>query len=231
MKTIGLLGGMSWESTIEYYRIINQLVNTRRGGHSSAKIVLYSVDFDEIERCQREGRWDAAATLLQRAAQAIEAAGADLLVLCTNTMHKLASEIQGAVRIPFLHIADATAREISAHGIATVGLLGTRYTMEQDFYKGRLGELGLTVIVPPEEERQVVHDIIYDELCFGRVLEASRAQYRRIIEGLAARGAQGVILGCTEIMLLVRPEDSPVPIFDTTYIHAAKAVEDCLAQG
>jgi aspartate racemase len=231
MKTMGLLGGMSWESSVEYYRIVNETMNARLGGHHSAKIVMYSVDFEEIERCQRDGRWEDAAAILKAAARTIETAGADLLVLCTNTMHKLAGEIQASIRIPLLHIGEATAREIVAKGISSIGLLGTKYTMEQDFYKGKLVEFGLNVIVPLEEERQVVHDIIYDELCFGRVNEGSRERYRQIIANLVQRGAEGVILGCTEIMLLVNQDDSPVPVFDTTYIHAVKAVEYCLEQG
>ncbi|SEM81305.1 aspartate racemase [Stigmatella aurantiaca] len=229
MKTIGLLGGMSWESSAEYYRIANEYVKARLGGHHSAKIVLYSVDFAEIEKCQSAGRWDEAAVLLKAAAQSIERAGADILVLCTNTMHKLAEELKASIRIPFLHIAEATGQEIIHQGVKTVGLLGTRYTMEQDFYKGKLLEMGLTVVVPPEEERQVVHRIIYDELCLGRVNGASREQYQRIIQGLIAQGAQGIILGCTEITLLIKQKDVPVPVFDTTSIHAIKAAEFCLA--
>ncbi|MDC0710552.1 aspartate/glutamate racemase family protein [Stigmatella sp. ncwal1] len=231
MKTMGLLGGMSWESSAEYYRIANEYVKARLGGHHSAKIVLYSVDFAEIEKCQSAGRWDEAATLLKAAAQSIERAGADILVLCTNTMHKLAGEISASIHIPFLHIAEATGQEIVKQGLKTVGLLGTRYTMEQDFYQGKLLEMGLNVVVPPEEDRQVVHRVIYDELCLGHVNGASREQYQRIIQGLIAQGAQGVILGCTEITLLIKQADVPVPAFDTTSIHAMKAAEFCLASG
>jgi aspartate racemase len=228
MKTIGMIGGMSWESSLEYYRIINQHIGSRLGGHHSAKLVLHSVDFAEIETCQRDGRWEDAGHILSAAARSVEAAGADLLILCTNTMHKLAAEIRAAVRIPFLHIAEATGRRIEERGMRAVGLLGTRYTMEQEFYKGALSNMGLEVLVPGEEERRMVHDVIYDELCFGKVLPASRERYRRCIAALADRGAEGVILGCTEIMLLVQPEDSPVPIFDTTRIHAVEAAEQSL---
>jgi aspartate racemase len=228
MKTIGMLGGMSWESSAEYYRIANRYVKAKLGGHHSAKIVLYSVDFAEIERCQSEGRWEDAAHLLKSAARSIELAGADVLVLCTNTMHKLAAEIQAAIRIPFLHIAEATARAILARDLKTVGLLGTRYTMEQDFYRGALLERGLEVLVPPAEERQVIHAVIYDELCLGQVKPASRETLKRIMSGLVERGAQGMILGCTELSLLIQPEDATVPVFDTTYIHAVQAAEYCL---
>lgn len=231
MKTIGMLGGMSWESSAEYYRIANEVVKARLGGHHSAKLVLYSVDFDEIEKCQSSGRWDDAARILAEGAKSIERAGADVLVLCTNTMHKLAGPIRASITIPFLHIAEATGRAILARGVKTVGLLGTRYTMEQDFYKGTLAELGLEVLIPSEPERAVVHDVIYDELCLGRVNPASREQYKRIMAGLVARGAQGIILGCTEIMLLVKPEDATVPVFDTTRIHATAAAEFCLGIG
>jgi aspartate racemase len=230
MKTIGMLGGMSWESSAEYYRIANQHVKSRLGGHHSAKIVLYSIDFDEIETCQREGRWDDAARILTTAAQGIESAGAEVLILCTNTMHTLAGEIRAAVRIPFLHIAEATGRKILEQGMSTIGLLGTRYTMEQDFYKGSLVAMGLAVIVPGAEERQIVHDVIYDELCLGQVSPSSREKFKQCIQGLVDRGAQGVILGCTEIMLLVKQTDSPVPVFDTTYIHAVEAAEHSLAE-
>jgi aspartate racemase len=230
MKTIGMLGGMSWESSAEYYRIANRYVKSKLGGHHSAKIVLYSVDFDEVEKCQSEGRWEDAARLLKNAAKSIELAGADVLILCTNTMHKLAADIQTAIRIPFLHIAEATTREILARGITTVGLLGTRYTMEQDFYRGILIERGLEVLVPPAEERQVVHGVIYNELCLGQVKPVSREKFQRIMQGLVERGAQGMILGCTEISLLVQPEDAAVPVFDTTYIHAVQAAEYCLTE-
>lgn len=230
MKTIGLIGGMSWESTIPYYRQINERVKARLGGLHSAKVVLYSVDFSEIERLQHAGDWDGAGRILTQAARAVEAAGAEAIVVCTNTMHKVAPAIAQAVRIPLLHIADATAEEIKAAKHSTVGLLGTRFTMEQDFYKGRLQDAhGLRVVVPDEADRAIVHRVIYDELCQGVVSAGSRADFRRIMQGLAEAGAQAIILGCTEISLLVGPEDSPVPLFDTTAIHARKAAEWALS--
>lgn len=230
MKTIGLIGGMSWESTIPYYRQINEHVKARLGGLHSAKVVLYSVDFSEIERLQHIGDWDGAGRILAQAARAVEAAGAEAIVVCTNTMHKVAPAIAQAVRIPLLHIADATAEEIKAAKHSTVGLLGTRFTMEQDFYKGRLQDAhGLRVVVPDEADRAIVHRVIYDELCQGIVSAGSRADFRRIMQGLAEAGAQAIILGCTEISLLVGPEDSPVPLFDTTAIHARKAAEWALS--
>jgi len=225
MKTVGLIGGMSWESSAQYYRIMNQHVKSQLGGQHSAKIVMFSVDFAEIEKCQVEGRWADAGEMLKSAARALEAAGADLVVLCTNTMHKLAHEIKASVRIPFLHIAEATAETILTRKIHRVGLLGTRYTMEEDFYKGKLVEMGLEVLVPPAAERQLVHSVIYDELCQGRIEPTSREKLKHIMSGLAQGGAQGIILGCTEISLLVKPEDASVPVFDTTYIHAVKAAE------
>jgi aspartate racemase len=226
MKTIGLLGGMSWESTVPYYRAINQAIARRLGGLHSARIVLYSVDFHEIEQLQHAGAWDEAGRVLAAAAQAIAGAGADFLVICTNIMHKVVPAIEKAIPIPILHIADATAMAIGQARVRTVGLLGTRFTMEQDFYVGRLRDRhGLTVLVPDADERETVHRIIYDELCLGRVLDASRDIYRRILRGLVARGAQGIILGCTEISMLIRPGDSPVPVFDTTELHALQAVE------
>ena len=230
MKTIGLIGGMSWESTIPYYRLINEGVKQRLGGLHSAKLILHSVDFDEIERLQRSGDWDSASALLTRSAQLLETAGAELLVLCTNTMHKVAPAIESAVSTPLLHIADATAEAAKLAGIRRVGLLGTRFTMEQDFYVGRLIDRhGLEVLTPTAPERDEVHRIIYDELCLGKILSASRESYRRIMNELARRGAQAVILGCTEISLLVGKEDSPVPLLDTTAIHAQSAVEAALA--
>jgi len=229
MKTIGLIGGMSWESTIPYYRQINQSIKERLGGLHSAKIVLYSVDFHEIERLQHAGDWDAAGVLLADAARSLQAAGADFLVLCTNTMHKVAPAIEAAVDIPLLHIADPTAEAIREAGLTTVGLLGTRFTMEQAFYKDRLQErFDLQVLTPSEEERQVVHRIIYEELCLGQIRDESREAYRRIIASLVERGAQAVILGCTEISLLVGPQDAAVPLFDTTAIHARQAAERAL---
>jgi aspartate racemase len=229
MKIIGLIGGMSWESSIEYYRIINEEMKKRLGGLHSAKSVMVSVDFAEIETLQHEGRWDEAGRILARVAQDVERGGADLLVLCTNTMHKVSDEMQASVNIPLLHIADATAQRIKAAGLTRVGLLGTRFTMEQDFYKGRLVEKhGLEVLTPDEVEREIVHCVIYDELCLGLIQDESRETYKRIMAGLVERGAQGIILGCTEIELLVHAEDCAVPLFPTTRIHAEAAVEYAL---
>ena len=230
MATIGLIGGMSWESTLPYYRLVNEGIQARLGGLHSARIALYSVDFHTIEQLQRAGDWDTAGALLADAARRVQAAGADLLVLCTNTMHKVAPAIESAVSIPLLHIADATAEAAKAAGIRRVGLLGTRFTMEQDFYVGRLTERhGLEVLTPTAPERDEVHRIIYEELCLGKILPASRESYHRIMDELIRRGAQAVILGCTEISLLVGKEDSPVPLLDTTAIHAQSAVEAALA--
>lgn len=230
MKTIGLIGGMSWESTVPYYRQINETIKARLGGLHSAKIVLYSVDFHEIEQLQHQGDWEAAGAVLAEAARSLEAAGADFLVLCTNTMHKVAPAIEAAVRIPLLHIADPTALEIKRAGYSTVGLLGTRFTMEQAFYRDRLSERhGLRVIVPDAQDRETIHRVIYQELCLGVVSAASRSEYRRVIESLASQGAQAIILGCTEISLLVDQQDSAVPLFDTTAIHARAAAEKALA--
>lgn len=221
---------MSWESTVPYYRQINEGIKARLGGLHSAKMVLYSVDFHEIEQLQRDGDWDAAGERLADAARHLRAAGADLLVLCTNTMHKVAPQIETAVPIPLLHIADATAAAILAAGHRSVGLLGTRFTMEQDFYRQRLQQRhGLQVIVPEADDRGVVHDVIYDELCRGVVRDASRDRYRRIMDDLVAGGAEAIILGCTEIGLLVTAQDARVPLFDTTALHAAAAVEAALA--
>ena len=226
MKTIGLLGGMSWESTIPYYRQINQAVKSRLGGLHSAKIVLYSVDFAEIERLQHQGDWEAAGSVLANAAQALEHAGADFIVLCTNTMHKVAAAIEAAVAIPLLHIADPTAAEIRKVGLSRIGLLGTSFTMEQDFYRGRLAEQhGIEMFVPDQNDRDLVHRVIYEELCLGRVEDASRRAYREVMRRLVERGAQGIILGCTEISLLVGDRDASVPLFDTTAIHAAAAAD------
>ena len=226
MKTIGLLGGMSWESTLVYYRHINQGVNERLGGLHSARIVLYSVDFHEIEQLQHAGEWEKTGRILARAAQSLEAGGADFIVLCTNTMHRVAPEIQSAVKIPLLHIADATAEEIRKAGIKSVGLLGTKFTMEEDFYRGRLErEHRLRILIPEVPDRELIHRVIYEELCLGNMLDKSRQQYVRIIRQLVQDGAEGVILGCTEISMLVRPQDVPVPVFDTTAIHARSAVE------
>jgi aspartate racemase len=230
MKTIGLIGGMSWESSIEYYRIINEAVKERLGGLHSAKSVMVSVDFAEIEIMQHEGRWDEATQALVNAAQQVEHAGADMVLICTNTMHRMADEIQDNISIPLLHIADATAEEIHSSGLQKVGLLGTRYTMEMDFYRGRLSKQhGLEVLIPSQLQREIVHRVIYDELVQGKILPQSKKDYIKIIEDLKNRGAQGVILGCTEIGLLVQEQDSSLPLFDTTYIHAVAAVEYALA--
>ncbi|MFC9791769.1 aspartate/glutamate racemase family protein [Streptomyces sp. NPDC127584] len=224
MKTIGLIGGMSWESTAEYYRLVNEFTRDRLGGLHSARCVLYSVDFAEIERLQVEDRWAEAGEILAEAARAVEAAGADMVLLCTNTMHKVADQVEAAVSIPLLHLADATAEAVRASGLRRVGLLGTAFTMEQDFYRGRLEAGGLEVRVPEAEGRATVHRVIYEELCRGVVREESRAAYQEVIEALVADGAEGVILGCTEIELLITPEDSPVPTFPTASLHAAAAV-------
>jgi aspartate racemase len=231
MKTIGLIGGMSWESTVPYYRQVNEGIKARLGGLHSARMVLYSVDFHEIEQLQRDGDWDAAGDVLAEAARRLQSAGADLLVLCTNTMHKVAPQMEAAVSIPLLHIADATAAAIIAAGHRTVGLLGTRFTMEQDFYRQRLQDQhGLQVLVPDADDRGVVHDVIYDELCRGVIRDPSREAYRRIMDELVARGAEAIILGCTEIGLLVGSQDARVPLFDTTALHAQAAVEAALVE-
>ena len=230
MKTIGLLGGMSWESTASYYKAINQGVKAQLGGLHSAKLAMLSVDFAEIEALQQQGLWQQAGAELERAAQSVEAAGADFLMIGTNTMHKVADQIAAAVSIPLLHIADATAEQLKADGIDTVGLLGTGFTMQQDFYKGRLQDQhGIRVLIPGETDQLTVHRIIYDELCQGQIHDSSRQQYLTIIDELSAQGAQAVILGCTEIPLLVRQSDTPVPVYDTTAIHAAAAVKMALS--
>lgn len=230
MKTIGLLGGMSWESTVPYYRIVNETVRERLGGLHSARSILYSVDFHELEERMRSGRWDDIGRILGRAAATLESAGADFLVLCTNSMHQVAGAIESAVRIPLLHIADPTGEEIRRRGLSKVGLLGTRFTMEMGFLRDRLRDRhGLEVIVPGEADREMVNRVVFEELCLGRVLEASREAYRRVMGALAAAGAQGVILGCTEIPMLVGPGDSPVPVFDTTGLHARAAADFALA--
>jgi aspartate racemase len=228
MKTIGLIGGMSWESSAAYYRLLNELVRERLGGLHSARCVLHSVDFAEIERLQVAGEWHKAGEVLADAAKGLEAAGAELLLICTNTMHKVADQVEEAVAVPLLHLGDATARAVRAQGLTTVGLLGTAFTMEQDFYRDRLASHGLTVLVPDADDRAAVHRIIYEELCLGVVRETSRVTYQQVIERLVVAGAEGVILGCTEIELLVRPEDSPVAVFPTTRIHAEAAVHDAL---
>ena len=226
MKTIGLIGGMSWESTVGYYREINEGIKRALGGLHSARIVLYSVDFDPIEKLQHAGDWDATADMLVDAARSVEAGGADFVLICTNTMHKVAEDVESAVDVPLLHIADATAEVLVKQGIRKVGLLGTAFTMEQDFYKGRLAaKYGLDVVVPDAEDRQLVHDVIYHELCLGKIRESSKQEFIRIVDALRSMGAEGVILGCTEIGMLIGPGDTPVTLYDTTKIHAAKAVE------
>ena len=230
MRVIGLIGGMSWESTVLYYRQINEAIKERLGGLHSAKIILYSVDFHDVERLQHSEEWEAAGLLLADAARVLEAAGADFLVLCTNTMHKVAPAIEAAVRIPLFHIVDPTAGEIKKAGFSVIGLLGTRFTMEQEFYKDRLRERhGLEVLVPKQQDREIIHQVIYEELCLGKVVEESRSEYRRVIADLMGQGAQAIILGCTEISLLVGQQDSTVPLFDTTSIHARKAAERALS--
>jgi aspartate racemase len=229
MRTLGLIGGMTWHSTVDYYRLINEGVHQALGGSHSAEIVMLSVDFEPVERMQDRGDWGAMGRLMAGAAKTLESAGAEGLVLCTNTMHRLADDIAAAVRIPLLHIADATASAVKRAGLGTVGLLGTRYTMELDFYRGRLEkEHGLKVLIPDEPGRTAVHDIIYTELAHGTIREDSRRAYIDVIAALKRRGAGGVILGCTEIPLLVKEKDSPVPVFDTTALHAAAAVEFAL---
>jgi aspartate racemase len=225
MKTLGLIGGMSWESTIPYYRILNERVRQRLGGLHSAKLLLHSVDFADIEALQRADDWDAAGAILADAARGLRAAGADAIVVCTNTMHLVAPQIEAAVDLPLLHIADATAARIRAAGLSRVALLGTRFTMERDFYRHRIEAAGIEVIVPEAAQREKVHRVIYEELCLGRILDDSREAYRAIIDDLVARGAQGVILGCTEIGLLVGEGDAAVPLFDTTRIHAEAAAD------
>ncbi len=229
MKTIGMIGGMSWESSLEYYRIINQTVKDKLGGFHSAKIVMYSVDFQEIEKLQHQGNWPQATLVMIDAAQRVERAGADFLIIATNTMHKMADQVEKAVRIPLLHIVDVTAEAIKAKGQQRVGLLGTRFTMEQDFYKGRLlAKHGIEVLIPEEPERQLIHDILYDELCMGELKEHSRQQFREIIFNLVAKGAEGIILGCTEIPLIVKQDDYEIPLYDTTALHAQGAVNFAL---
>ncbi|MEW2632736.1 aspartate/glutamate racemase family protein [Streptomyces sp. NPDC048389] len=229
MRTIGLIGGMSWESSAEYYRLLNELVRDRLGGLHSARCVLHSVDFAEIEKLQSAGEWEHAGEILAEAARGLETAGADLLLICTNTMHKVAGQVEAAVRVPLLHLADATAGAVRAAGLTRVGLLGTAFTMDQDFYRGRLAGHGLEVLTPGAEGRALVHRVIYDELCLGVVRDESRAAYQKVIGELVAAGAQGVVLGCTEIELLIGPDDSPVPVFPTTRLHVEAAVAAALA--
>ena len=225
MKTVGLIGGMSWESTIPYYRIINEEVKNRLGGLHSAKIILHSVEFDEIEKCQSSGDWEKSAEILGKAAQGLEAAGADFIMICTNTMHKVAPQISSMIQIPIIHIADATANVLEEQHIQKAGLLGTKYTMTQDFYKNRLIHQGLNVIIPESDDIDHVNDIIFKELCLGQIKDASRNEFSRIIAKLKSRGAEAVILGCTEIGLLVTSESSELKIYDTTVIHATRAAE------
>lgn len=229
MKTIGLVGGMSWESSLEYYRIINEVVKHRLGGTHSARSIMYSVNFEEIEKLQEKGDWDKLATIMTDAALSLEKAGADVIIICTNTMHKTSDQVQEKVSIPLLHIADPTAKRIKSVGIKKIGLLGTKYTMEQEFYKGRLvSRHGLDVIIPNKKERQIIHDIIYKELVLGEIKEESREKYKEIIINLKKKGAEGVILGCTEIGLLVKKDDVDIPLFDTTELHAIAAVDFAL---
>ncbi len=228
MKTIGLIGGMSWESSVEYYRIINEEVKNRLGGLHSARCLLYSVDFAEIERYQAEGDWDSAGKILGEVASSLEKAGAEFIVICTNTMHKVIDFIEAKITIPVLHIADATANQIKRSNLTTVGLLGTKYTMEQDFYKSRIERNGIRVLVPHDTEREIINRVIYEELCLGNIKQSSREYYKEVIKNLVANGAEGIILGCTEIGLLVKQEDSVVPLFDTTEIHAIESINKAL---
>ncbi|EJS68233.1 aspartate/glutamate racemase family protein [Bacillus cereus] len=228
MKTIGLIGGMSWESTSEYYRILNEEIKSRLGGLHSAKCLINSVDFEEIERYQSSGDWDGAGELLGNAAYSLQKSGADFIIICTNTMHKVVEKIKENINIPVLHIADATAKEIKRKGIQRVGLLGTKYTMEQDFYKSRIEENDIKVMVPLVKDREKINEVIYTELCLGKINSQSREYYKSVIEELVQQGVQGIILGCTEIGLLIKQEDVSIPIFDTTYIHAIEAVNVAL---
>ncbi len=230
VKTIGLIGGMSWESSLEYYRLINEEVKAKLGGLHSAKCILYSVDFEEIERYQAEGDWDSSGKLLGEAALSLEKAGAEMIVICTNTMHKVVGYIEEKVSLPILHIADSTAKQIQESKISTVGLLGTKYTMEQDFYKTRIESNGIKVLIPNEEDRKVINQVIYEELCLGEIQQSSRDYYKKVIKGLVDDGAEGIILGCTEIGLLVKQEDSEVPLFDTAVIHAVDTVNMALGK-
>ncbi|MFE6137407.1 MULTISPECIES: aspartate/glutamate racemase family protein [Bacillus] len=228
MKTIGLIGGMSWESTSEYYRILNEEIKSRLGGLHSAKCLINSVDFEEIERFQSNGDWDGAGEVLGSAAYSLQNGGADFIIICTNTMHKVVEKIKENINIPVLHIADTTAKEIKRKGIQTIGLLGTKYTMEQDFYKLRIEENHIKVMVPSKKDRDKINEVIYTELCLGKITSQSREYYKRVIEELVQEGAQGIILGCTEIGLLIKQEDVSIPIFDTTHIHAIEAVNFAL---
>lgn len=229
MKTIGLIGGMSWESTVTYYQIVNEVVKEELGGLHSAKVILNSVDFAEIEEYQAKGLWDASAEVLANAAISLEKAGADFVVICTNTMHKVAPYVQSRISIPLIHIAEATAKELCDNNITKVGLIGTKYTMTQDFYKSKLIENGIDVLIPEGDDINVINDIIYNELCLGQIKEDSKREYLRVIDDLKARGAQGIILGCTEIGLLIKQADTDLKVFDTTVIHATKAAHTALA--
>ncbi|MGA9226041.1 MAG: aspartate/glutamate racemase family protein [Mesobacillus sp.] len=229
MKTIGLIGGMSWESSAEYYRVINEEVKKRLGGLHSAKCILYSVDFDEIERCQSQNRWDQAGEILGEAAVSLEHAGVDFIVICTNTMHKVIDVIQKKTSLPILHIADETAVKILNQGFKKVGLLGTKYTMEQDFYTSRIKDENIEILIPGGQERMTINQIIFNELCLGKTVEASREYLKAVIQKLVAEGAEGIILGCTEIGLLIKQDDADVPLFDTTMIHALGAVDKALS--
>jgi aspartate racemase len=232
MKTMGMIGGMSWESSLEYYRIVNETVKERLGGFHSCRCILFSMDFEEVEKLQHQGDWDALTRLMVNSAQRLERAGADFIVICTNTMHKMADEVQSAIGVPVLHIVDVTAEAIKHIGQTRVGLLGTRFTMEQDFYKGRLKDKhGLEVLIPGEEEREAVHSILYSELCLGEIKEQSRGKFKSVIQNLVDRGAQGIILGCTEIPLIVSQDDYDIPLYDTTTLHAQAAVDFALQNG
>lgn len=231
MKTIGLIGGMSWESTVPYYQIINEEMKQKLGGLHSARMILYSVEFDEIEKCQSSGNWEKSGEILGRAAQGLEAAGADFILICTNTMHKVAPQIASMIHVPIIHIADATADELQKNHIEKVGLLGTKYTMTQDFYKQKLIDRGIEVIVPDDGDIEKINDIIFGELCVGEIRDDSRVCFQEIINRLQEKGAEGVILGCTEIGLLIKQSDSSLPVFDTTLIHAKKAAEIALEGG
>ncbi|WP_445506677.1 aspartate/glutamate racemase family protein [Niallia sp. 03190] len=228
MKTIGLIGGLSWESTVDYYRLINTLVKEELGGLHSAKCQMYSFDFEEIVALQKSGNWEKATELMVHAAKTLENGGADLVLICTNTMHKMAPEVQEALSVPLIHIAEATAKSITRKGLKKVGLLGTKFTMEHDFYKAILEEHGISTVIPEEADRQIVHDVIFDELCKGTFLPESKEKYKVIIDKLTAMGAEGIILGCTEIPLLITEEDTDMPLFNTTYLHAKEAVKHAL---
>ncbi len=223
MKTIGLIGGMSWESTVTYYQVINEIVKDKLGGFHSGKIILYSVDFAPVEESQTTGRWDLTADILSEAAKSLERAGADFILICTNTMHKVAPEVQASVKVPILHIAEAVSMELKNNNITKVGLLGTKYTMQMDFYKDILKKHGIEVVIPAEEDIEIVNNVIYNELCLGEIKDSSRKAYLEIMDKLKTDGAQGIILGCTEIGLLVNQENTSIPLFDTTLIHARKA--------